>query len=247
VAAPGPAAPSRRRAGMSGRAHARSVAASTGSSASRTGPDRPGARQWVPAGADVDALREAATGCRGCELWEPATQVVVSAGNPRARAVLVGEQPGDVEDRQGIPFVGPAGRLLQRALDEAGVARQDVYVTNAVKHFRFERRGNRRIHQTPELAHMVACRPWLEAELAAVDPEVVVVLGATAAKTLLGPTFRVTRERGLLAERETVAGTRTVLPTVHPSSVLRGPDDQREQAFAALVADLAVLAGHLRG
>ncbi|WP_336923271.1 UdgX family uracil-DNA binding protein [Aquipuribacter sp. SD81] len=210
-------------------------------------PERPGAQQWVPPDADVDALRAAATGCRGCELWEPATQVVVSAGNPRARAVLVGEQPGDVEDRQGIPFVGPAGRLLQRALDEAGVARADVYVTNAVKHFRFEPRGNRRIHQTPELAHMVACRPWLEAEVAAVEPDVLVALGATAGKTLLGPSFRVTKERGRLEERDTVAGRRLVLPTVHPSSILRGPEEQREEAFAALVADLAVLARHLAG
>ncbi|MFC5380571.1 UdgX family uracil-DNA binding protein [Aquipuribacter nitratireducens] len=209
-------------------------------------PDRPGARQWVPPAGGVEALRSAAPACRGCELHGPATQVVFSAGNPAARAVLVGEQPGDVEDRQGIPFVGPAGRLLQRALDEAGVDRADVYVTNAVKHFRFEQRGNRRIHQTPELAHMTACRPWLEAELAAVDPEVVVVLGATAAKTLLGPSFRVTRERGVLAERDTVAGRRPVLPTVHPSSVLRGPEEQREEAFAALAADLAVLAHHLR-
>lgn len=209
--------------------------------------DRPGAQQWVPEGGDVDRLRAAAPGCRGCELWEPATQVVFSAGNPRARVVLVGEQPGDVEDTQGIPFVGPAGKLLQGALDTAGLARQDLYVTNAVKHFRFERRGNRRIHQTPELAHMTACLPWLEAELDAVSPEVVVVLGATAAKTLLGPSFRVTRERGVLEERDTAAGRRRVLATVHPSSVLRGPPEQRDQALAALVADLAVVAEDLAG
>lgn len=207
--------------------------------------ERPGAQQWVPADADVAALRAAATGCRGCELWEPATQVVFSAGNPRGRVALVGEQPGDVEDTQGIPFVGPAGRLLQQALDAAGLARADLYVTNAVKHFRFEPKGNRRIHQTPELAHMTACRPWLEAELDAVAPEVVVVLGATAAKTLLGPAFRVTRERGQLGERDTAAGRRLVLPTVHPSSILRGPPEQRDEAFAALVADLAVVREHL--
>jgi uracil-DNA glycosylase family protein len=209
--------------------------------------ERPGAQQWVPEDADVDALRAAAPACRGCELWEPATQVVFSAGNPRARVALVGEQPGDVEDTQGIPFVGPAGRLLQKALDEAGLERQDLYVTNAVKHFRFERRGNRRIHQTPELAHMTACRPWLEAELDAVEPEVVVVLGATAARTLLGSSFRVTRERGQLGERDTAAGRRTVLPTVHPSSVLRGPEEDREKAFEALVADLRVVTEHLAG
>ena len=209
--------------------------------------ERPGAQQWVPADGDVDALRAAAPGCRGCELWEPATQVVFSAGNPRARVVLVGEQPGDVEDTQGIPFVGPAGQLLQKALDAAGLARQDLYVTNAVKHFRFEPKGNRRIHQTPELAHMTACRPWLEAELDAVSPQVVVVLGATAAKTLLGPSFRVTRERGQLAERETTAGPRLVLSTVHPSSILRGPPEQRDEAFAALVADLAVVTRLLAG
>lgn len=208
--------------------------------------DRPGAAQWVPAEHDVDRLRAAATGCRGCELWEPATQVVFSAGNPGGRVVLVGEQPGDVEDTQGIPFVGPAGKLLQRAVEAAGLAREDLYVTNAVKHFRFERRGNRRIHQTPELAHMTACRPWLEAELDAVSPDVVVVLGATAAKTLLGPSFRVTRERGVLEERDTAAGRRRVLATVHPSSILRGPPEQRDEAFAALVADLAVVAGALR-
>jgi DNA polymerase len=199
----------------------------------------------VPADADLDTLRAAAPDCRGCELWEPATQVVVGAGNPRARALLVGEQPGDVEDRRGIPFVGPAGEVLQRALDDAKVERRDVYVTNAVKHFRFEERGKRRIHRTPELAHMTACRPWLEAELAIVRPEVTVALGATAGRALLGAAFRVTRERGLLAERETPVGVLLVLPTVHPSSVLRVPAEDREEAYRALVADLAVLADHL--
>ena len=149
-------------------------------------PERPGAAQWVPDGADIPALRAAAASCRGCELWEPATQVVFSAGNAEGRLVLVGEQPGDVEDQRGIPFVGPAGRLLQSALADAGVRKEDVYVTNAVKHFRFTERGRRRIHQTPELVHMTACRPWLAAELATVRPELVVLLGATAAKTLLG-------------------------------------------------------------
>ena len=213
--------------------------------AGTAGLERPGAQEWVPATPDIDALRAAAPSCRGCELWEPATQVVFSAGNPDGRVVLVGEQPGDVEDTQGIPFVGPAGKLLQKALDQAGLDRQDLYVTNAVKHFRFEPRGNRRIHQTPELAHMVACRPWLQAELAVVDPRVLVLLGATAAKTLLGGAFRVTKERGVLGPRDTTAGRFDVLPTVHPSSILRGPPEQRDQAFAALVADLAVVAEHL--
>jgi DNA polymerase len=209
--------------------------------------ERPGAGQWVPADADVAALREAAPACRGCELWEPATQVVFSAGNPHGRVALVGEQPGDVEDQRGIPFVGPAGRLLQRAVEEAGLPREEVYVTNAVKHFRFEQRGKRRIHQTPELAHISACRPWLQAELQAVDPELVVVLGATAAKALLGPDVRVTKERGHLLRRATTRGERAFLPTVHPSSVLRVPDRDRETAYAALVADLRVGAQALTG
>jgi DNA polymerase len=209
----------------------------------RTKPERPGAERWVPEDGDVDALRAAAPACRGCELWEPATQVVFSAGNPRGRLALVGEQPGDVEDRRGVPFVGPAGKLLQDALDEVGIGRDDVYVTNAVKHFRFTERGKRRIHQTPEMAHITACRPWLAAELNVVDPELVVLLGATAAKALLGGTFRVTQHRGEVMERETPAGTRRLMATVHPSSVLRGPPEQRKEAFAALVADLRVAAG----
>jgi DNA polymerase len=208
-------------------------------------PQRPGAQEWVPDGADIEALRRAAPSCRGCELWEHATQVVFSAGDVHARVALVGEQPGDVEDREGIPFVGPAGRLLQRALDEAGVDRGQVYVTNAVKHFRFTPRGNRRIHQTPELAHIVACKPWLVAELRDVNPLVVVVLGATAARSLLGADFRVTRHRGEVIRRETSLGERAFVPTVHPSSVLRAPDDQRDEAYAALVADLRVVAGLL--
>jgi DNA polymerase len=210
--------------------------------ATTTKVDRPGAQQWVPESRDVEALRAAAPACRGCELWEPATQVVFSAGSPDPRIVLVGEQPGDAEDRQGIPFVGPAGKLLQRALDEAGIAREDVYVTNAVKHFRFTERGKRRIHQTPEMAHIGACRPWLEAELRTVDPELTVLLGATAAKALLGGTFRVTQHRGEVMERETPAGVLRLMPTVHPSSVLRGPPEQRDEAYAALVADLRVAA-----
>ena len=198
------------------------------------------AAEWVPQDADIDQLRQAAPQCRGCELWEPATQVVFSAGNPRARMVLVGEQPGDVEDRRGLPFVGPAGKLLQRALDDAGAAREDLYVTNAVKHFRFRQQGSRRIHATPETTHIVACKPWLVAELRAVSPQLVVCLGATAAKALLGADFRVTKQRGEVLERETSLGPRRFLATVHPSSILRIADEERQSAYQGLVDDLRV-------
>ena len=186
----------------------------------------------------MEELRRAAVDCRGCELWKPATQVVFSAGNPRAPLALVGEQPGDVEDRKGIPFVGPAGRLLQEALDEAAVPREDVYVTNAVKHFRFTERGKRRIHATPQVAHIRACLPWLEAELTLVDPALIVCLGATAARALLGSSFRVTKQRGQVLELTTPIGVRPVLATVHPSAVLRATGEDRDEAFAGLVADL---------
>ena len=209
-------------------------------------PERPGAQQWVPEGASVEQLREAAPACRGCELWQGASQVVFSAGNPAARVALVGEQPGDEEDRRGLPFVGPAGRLLQKAVDDAGIDRSQTYVTNSVKHFRFRQDGpgKRRIHQTPDLAHLEACKPWLAAELRAVDPELVVCLGATAVRQLLGTKVKVMRDRGTLLERETSLGPRTFLVTVHPSSVLRS--DDRDAAYAALVADLKVGAELLR-
>jgi DNA polymerase len=204
---------------------------------------RPGAQQWVPPDADLDALRAAAPDCRGCELWEPATQVVFSAGNPSAPVALVGEQPGDSEDLRGVPFVGPAGQLLQRAMEEAGLARDQVYVTNAVKHFRFTPRGTRRIHATPEAAHITACKPWLVEELRVVAPHVVVCLGATAVRALLGAQVRVMRDRGVPMPRETSRGEVLFVVTAHPSSVLRVPDDAREAAHAALVADLRVVAG----
>jgi DNA polymerase len=208
--------------------------------------DRPGAQQWVPDGADVEQLRDAAPGCRGCELWQGASQVVFSAGNPKGRVALVGEQPGDEEDRRGLPFVGPAGRLLQKAVDDAGIDRTQTYVTNSVKHFRFRQDGpgKRRIHMTPDLAHLEACKPWLAAELRAVDPELVVCLGATAVRQLLGTKVKVMRDRGSLLERETSLGPRTFLVTVHPSSVLRS--DDRDAAYAALVADLRVGAALLK-
>ncbi|MBA8793314.1 DNA polymerase [Friedmanniella endophytica] len=198
-----------------------------------------GAAQWVDPDADVPALREAAAGCRGCELWEPATQVVFSAGNDHAPLMLVGEQPGDQEDQRGIPFVGPAGQVLQRALAEAGIERSRVYVTNAVKHFRFELRGKRRIHQTPQVSHIKACKPWLEAEVAQVRPALVIALGATAGKSLLGSDFRITQQRGRRLEAVVGPTTVPVVATIHPSAVLRteeGPD--RDAAYAGLVADL---------
>jgi DNA polymerase len=204
------------------------------------------AETWVPVGAGVDELRQAAEACRGCELWEPATQVVFSAGNPAGALMLVGEQPGDQEDRRGIPFVGPAGQLLQRALAEAGVAVGDVYVTNAVKHFRFTERGKRRIHATPQITHIKACRPWLEAEIDAVDPAVIVCLGATAAKSLLGPGFRLTQQRGVVLEQPAPVVARRVLATLHPSAVLRTQGPEHDEAFAGLVTDLRTAAAAIR-
>jgi uracil-DNA glycosylase len=199
----------------------------------------------VPETADLDGLRAAAAGCQACELWEGATQTVFGAGPVDARIVLVGEQPGDVEDRRGLPFVGPAGRLLDRALADAGIDREICYVTNAVKHFRFRLSGKRRIHQTPGPEHVAACRPWLAAEFALISPEVVVCLGATAAKILLGSTFRVTRQRGQLMpfdppSRDEDAGVKSgwIMATTHPSAVLRVPDESRAEAYDALVADL---------
>jgi uracil-DNA glycosylase family protein len=215
-----------------------------------------GAQSFVPADAhSLAGLKAAASGCRGCELFEPATQVVFGRGTEAARVVFVGEQPGDVEDQQGLPFVGPAGHLLRKAVDDAGIDPSGVYVTNAVKHFRFEMRGKRRIHQTPGPAHITACRPWLVAEFAQLQPELVVVLGATAAKALLGSSFRVTRSRGELMPWPASAqrpedfpvsdrGEVKVLATIHPSAVLRA--DDRDAAYDGLVADLRVAAAVLR-
>ncbi|NEE03032.1 UdgX family uracil-DNA binding protein [Phytoactinopolyspora halotolerans] len=217
----------------------------------------------VPAGADPDRLRSAAAGCRACGLFRDATQTVFGAGASDAHVVMVGEQPGDVEDREGDPFVGPAGRLLGRAMDDVGLVRSAVYLTNAVKHFKFRRaeRGKRRIHQKPDAAELAACRPWLRAELAAIRPGVVVVLGATAASTMLGRAFRVTQQRGRpqpwaeLAERSPLVSAASdgepdpidadavVVATVHPSSVLRARDsEERAAAYADFVADLRVVA-----
>lgn len=204
-----------------------------------------------PAGVGLDGLRTAAAGCRACELWEPATQTVFGEGPPTARIVFVGEQPGDQEDRQGEPFVGPAGKVLDRALTDAGIDRADAYVTNAVKHFRFAPKGKRRIHQTPGPEHLRACRPWLEAEFEVLKPEIVVCLGATAAKALISPSFRITKDRGHLLpwtppgadpDEEDAPHQTWLLATTHPSAILRTPDDQRPAAYAALVADLGVVA-----
>jgi DNA polymerase len=212
------------------------------------------AAEFVPAGADLDQLRAAARGCRGCHLWEGATQTVFSRGGPQARVVLVGEQPGDVEDQRGEPFVGPAGVLLRRAVGDVGISPDDLYITNAVKHFKFKRTGKRRIHQTPDRIEIQACRPWLLAEFADLNPRVVVALGATAAQALLGPSFRVTRQRGQLLPWPESAwhpedfaqpgGSAKVLATLHPSAILRA--DDRETAYKGLVADLEVAASVLR-
>ena len=205
-------------------------------------PDWPTAAPFVPETDDLEVLRRAAAGCRGCPLHEDATQVVFGRGTTAARLVLVGEQPGDVEDQKGLPFVGPAGRLLVQALDEAGVDRSTAYVTNAVKHFKFTPRGKRRIHATPDTWEVAACRPWLHAELALVQPELVVLLGATAAKTVYGPSFRVTQQRGVVMEWPQQPGPQA-LATIHPSAVLRA--DDRDAALAGLVTDLRVAAALL--
>jgi len=212
-------------------------------------PARPGAQEWVPDDpqAGVPDLKQAATECRGCELWEPATQVVFSAGRADAPMMLVGEQPGDVEDQRGIPFVGPAGKLLQDCLQEAGIGRDAVYVTNAVKHFRYTPRGKRRIHEKPDAGHVNACRPWLTRELEVVDPDVVVILGATAALSLMGRDFRITKQRGEVIEHEFATGVKQVVATVHPSSILRTPPEERAAARAGFVADLTVAAALLKG
>jgi uracil-DNA glycosylase len=197
------------------------------------------AADFVPAKLSLPALRAAAAGCRGCHLWQLGTQTVFGEGPKTARVVFVGEQPGDREDKAGRPFVGPAGRVLDQALEEAGIDRSATYLTNAVKHFKWQARGKRRIHQKPNWTEMTSCRPWLEAELAVVRPRVLVLLGATAAQSLLGRQFRVTQHRGELLESE-LAGA--VLATVHPSSILRGEPSQREASFAAFVDDLRVVA-----
>ena len=184
-------------------------------------------------------LREAAAGCTACDLYKTGTQTVFGEGKAGAEVVFVGEQPGDQEDLQGKPFVGPAGKLLDKALDDAGIDRTQVYLTNAVKHFKWTARGKRRIHQKPNWSEVAACRPWLDGELEAIKPRVLVCLGATAAQALLGRDFRVSRQRGVPVESDLAEH---VLATVHPSSVLRGDPESREQEYQALVDDLKAVA-----
>jgi len=197
----------------------------------------------------LDELREAATGCRACELWKSGTQTVFGEGSAHAELMLVGEQPGDREDIEGRPFVGPAGAVLDRALEAAGVDRSAVYLTNAVKHFRWVQRGKRRLHQTPDATHIAACAPWLRAEVNAVRPRLLVCLGATAVQAVLGESVRVLRDRGRFFPSAFEIPT---MPTVHPSSILRAPDpESRDGAFEAFRFDLHAAArwprGDLRG
>jgi uracil-DNA glycosylase family protein len=201
------------------------------------------ATPFLPEKHTLDALRGAAAGCRGCHLWRNATQTVFGEGLKKSRVMFVGEQPGDKEDRAGRPFVGPAGRELDKALEVVGIARDEVYITNVVKHFKFEERGKRRMHQTPKRFEIDACRPWLDEELRVVKPEAMVLLGATAAKGLFGSGFRVTRERGRLLESDLA---RIVVATIHPSAILRAPDDEsRIREREGFTRDLAVVADAL--
>jgi uracil-DNA glycosylase family protein len=202
------------------------------------------AEELIPQQLSIESLREAAAECKACDLWEKGTQTVFGEGKENARLMLVGEQPGDREDIEGRPFVGPAGRILDDALEAAGIPRAGVYLTTAVKHFRWEQRGKRRLHAKPSQVHVRACRPWLIAELEAVQPRLMVLLGATAAQSVMGSTFKVTQQRGkVLASPLGVP----VLATVHPSSILRSPDDEaRREAMAGLIADLKIAARHQR-
>jgi DNA polymerase len=198
------------------------------------------AADYLPEQLTLESLREAAKVCRGCELWRDSTQTVFGEGPADAELVFVGEQPGDHEDKLGRPFVGPAGRIFDRALAEVGIDRSRVYVTNAVKHFKWEPRGKRRIHQKPNAAELTACRPWLDAELAVVAPKVLVCLGATAAQALLGRAFRVTKQRGTPVDSPLAS---VVVATIHPSAILRARD--RDAEYAGFVADLERVAALL--
>ena len=200
--------------------------------------------ELIPAGAGLTEVRHAARGCQACDLYKRGTQTVFGEGEARSEVMLVGEQPGDKEDLSGHPFVGPAGQLLDRGLIEAGIDRRTVYVTNAVKHFKWTARGKRRIHEKPNRAEIAACRPWLDAEIELVQPRVIICLGATAAQALLGPTFRVTRQRGEFVP----FGGRLATATVHPSSILRAPDDgARADEMRRFVEDLGRVAARLTG
>jgi DNA polymerase len=203
--------------------------------------DQGSAAALIPEKPTLPKLKEAAAGCRACHLWELGTQTVFGEGLKSAELVLVGEQPGDQEDLAGKPFVGPAGRLLDQALEQAGIDRKLAYVTNVVKHFKWQPRGKRRIHQKPNAAEIAACRPWLDAELSVLKPKALVCLGATAAQALLGRQFRVSKDRGVPVESDLAP---VVMATVHPSSILRS--DNREQELELFVEDLRRVAEALR-
>jgi DNA polymerase len=202
------------------------------------------AAPFVPATRSLHVLREAVQSCRGCDLYKHATQSVAGEGSSSAAIVLIGEQPGDQEDRQGHPFVGPAGHLLDRALEEAGIDRSTVFITNAVKHFKFEERGKRRIHKKPSLSETRACQPWLEAEIAAIRPRIIVCMGATAAQSVFGTSYRLTQERGKFVPHP---WSPKATSTIHPSAVLRAPDDRRPFEFQGLVEDLKKVKAALAG
>src|SRR5262245_39566946 len=205
----------------------------------------------IPANSSPQKLREVAAGCKACALWEHATQTVFGEGSTHAHVMLVGEQRGDKEDVQGRPFVGPAGAVLNKALAAAGIDRNDVYMTNIVKHFKWEPQGKRRLHKKPNAIEISACRPWLDAEIRAVKPQVVVLLGATAAQSIMGSQFKLTQHRGKVLQTPGPVGPglpiERVVATIHPSAVLRAPDSEgRRAAYEALVADLKVVARALR-
>lgn len=201
------------------------------------------AADFLPEKIDYSTLVEAARGCMGCELYKDATQTVFGEGDAAGGVIFVGEQPGDEEDIIGRPFVGPAGRLFERALDDAGIERSSIYLTNAVKHFKWSPRGKRRIHEKPRAAEIAACHPWLQAEIALVKPKMIVCLGATAAQALLGKDFRVTKMRGQWVESPLAD---RVIATIHPSAILRTPDDLRDEAYAAFVRDLVTIAEEMQ-
>ena len=202
------------------------------------------AADFLPERKTLPSLREAAQHCKGCDLWKRGTQAVCGEGRVGSEVMLVGEQPGDQEDLQGRPFVGPAGRILDKALETAGIDRDDVYVTNALKHFKWEPRGKRRIHKKPSGMQIAACRPWFDEEVKVVKPKVIVCMGATAAQALLGRDFKVTQERGKVIAR----GEIPIIATVHPSSILRAPDEEtRHSEMARFVEDLRVVARQIRG
>jgi DNA polymerase len=202
------------------------------------------AADFLPQRRTLASLKKAAQGCRGCDLYKDATQTVFGEGDRNAAAIFVGEQPGDREDREGHPFVGPAGQLLRDAMNAAGIAPDDVYITNAVKHFKYVMRGKRRIHAKPKVIEVRACAPWLQSEIAVVKPRLIVALGATAAGALLGPAFRVTQRRGEVVARPPGP---PVVATVHPSSILRAPDDDaRRVEMAAFIDDLETVARLIR-